>query len=190
MKKKILCLVMVATFAMASFTGCGDKKSKDSEPKDTGVVEMDTEEETEYEGVTLAVCEEPQTLDFGKETGFEITIPAGFAFNDGWSCYSDKYYKTAIWVADASIIEKEDDIKFWADKDSGEKSEVNVGDYTVIVSKTEESFYGAQTKYYVNFNGKYDDVAGASILVSNNDNQLDATCTPELIDMLGTIEKK
>lgn len=192
-KMYLLAAVCVLSVCMA---GCGNdsKNEKNKEATEYADEESMSEDDSIEDGwgigeETLAVSDVPVTVSFGKEERLTVNVPAGFGYNSGWFCYTDQNYKTSIWVSDGSVYDSEADM---ANSKSFESELIKLdgGEFSVEYAQNPEGFYGAETHYYVVFNGKIDGIYGVRINVTNNDKDMSATMTEDIVAMLQTFAKK
>ncbi len=114
-----------------------------------------------------------------------VILPDGFSYNDGWYCYSDSDFETAIWLADAKVYKDQAELELYM-TDKAVTETATLGGRTVYITEDPDSFYGAETVYYVVLDGLGDCYA-CSIKVSSNVGDMAATQTPAIRDMIASI---
>lgn len=78
-----------------------------------------------------------------------------------------------------------DSTKEKAAEKGAELQELTIGDFSVLASTTKPYFYA--TEYYIDFNGKFGDIKGAFVKVSESKGEKDITLSPEVQDMIANI---
>ena len=66
-----------------------------------------------------------------------------------------------------------------------ELQELSIGDFSVLASTAKPYFYA--TEYYVDFNGKFGDLKGAFVKVSESRGEKETTLSPRVQDMIANI---
>ncbi|MBQ1352111.1 MAG: hypothetical protein IIY71_05250 [Oscillospiraceae bacterium] len=159
-----------------------------AQPATTSAAPTDSAEPTDENSGTEtggATAGTGEAIAVGDAETLKMTLPSGFSFNDGWSCYSDPDFKVAIWAPDANLYDTAEDIAFWL----GEKTykETTCGDYKVYMVEDPDNFYGASTQYFVDFGGEVGGYAGCSILVSSSGDNMEETQSTAIQEMIASI---
>lgn len=128
---------------------------------------------------------EPLTgVPIGTDGVYVMDLPAGYTYDENFSCYVSPDHTVSIWASDVSLFEKEDNFTDAKANLNLPEREETIGAYQVFVLEEKESFYGAATHYFVCLNDTY---FGCQVLVSNANGDMAATQTEEIRNAIATI---
>lgn len=134
--------------------------------------------------------ENPSTVNgitpIGDEETIGVVLPAGFAFNEGWYCYSDSAYTVALWLSDTKTYTEQSEMQTIMDQYPNGKKET-IGSYSVYVAEDPNAYEGATTKYFVELNGLAG-FYGCMVKVSSTQNDMSATQTDAIKQMIASIQ--
>lgn len=131
---------------------------------------------------------EPQSIGALVPIGYSgllgVVLPDGFFYNEGPICYSSAGYAVSIWLADVQVFPTDSEFRqAIAGKDV---TAVTLGGHTVYMLEDLESYLGPSTRYYVALEGM-GGFAGCVIPVSSGENDLSATQSDAILDMIASI---
>ena len=113
--KKILALLLCAVMVMSLLTACGggDKTSGGSDAAGTQASDAAGDQGfSEDDGQSSGSPNSSGALTavpMGQNSGFVIDLPAGYRYDDAWSCYSSDSTGVRIWVNDANFYDTENE---------------------------------------------------------------------------------
>lgn len=184
--------VLFAVLSAAVLTACGGsgKESPASEKSaEVSVSESASVEASKEESSTPAAP--VKDAEFGQGLGFVIDIPAGYTFNKDMYYYESPDKKAWIWSNDGSVFEKKSNFDDAMALIKAKPKKVADSPYVIYaVEDPSDTFYGIQTHYFIDFNGRYPDIYGAKVTVSNPDKDPAPTETKEILDCVMTVRKK
>ncbi len=195
-RKKMLAALLCAAMAVSLLTACG---GKDQQSEGSGASADSGTEETEEEAVpmeeeTASGDEkggEAQTgIPMGNASGFIMDLPAGYRYDDAWSCYSSDAAGVRIWLPDANFFDTENEFSSLLEEHE-DKKELELDG--VIFGWTYEDpagFNGAETHYCISLGEYYQEKSGCHLLVSSESGDMASTQSQEIIDALKTIRRE
>ena len=182
--KKLLACLLCAVMLISLLAACGGKGGDVQEPDDVVIDQNDGTETTEQ-----PAAESTKELDIGTryDSGFVMDLPAGFHFDEGWSCYQND--KVQAWIRDADFYEHDHNLEDVLENAGITGPGEPLGPFTLWTKEAEE-FYGPSTHYYISFNGLYPEWAGCHMFISSLNSNVADTNTSEFVEAMKTIRKK
>lgn len=190
--KKILALLLCAVMMLSLLTACGggDKTSGGSDAAGSQAADVsgdDFSSDDEPSGGSSS-SEALTAIPMGQNSGFVIDLPAGYRYDDAWSCYSSDSTGVKIWVNDANFYDTENEFSGALENYGDDLKEQEI-DEAIFAWKHEDpaGFYGAETHYCVALGSYYQEKSGCHLIVSSESGDMASTQSPEIIEALKSI---
>jgi len=190
-KKKLLAMLLCAAMLLSLLAACGgsDKSGAGVADADVQAGEpADGEDIQEGDGQSSGGSESLTAVPMGQSSGFVIDLPAGYRYDDAWSCYSSDSTGVRIWVGDANFYDTENEFSNALENYGDDLKEQEL-DGAIFAWKHEDpaGFYGAETHYCIELGSWYQAKSGCHLMVTSESGDMASTQSAEIIEALKSI---
>jgi len=182
----ILCALLLLSMLAACGGGSGTPAGGDTDYEPDTTTDYEPEDETP----DAADAGSAEAIPMGHDSGFVIDLPAGYRYDDAWSCYLSADNAVRIWAPDTDFYETANEFRNVLEEHEGELKAVELDGRAAWLREEPEGFYGAETHYYVSLSEFYEERSGCHLWVSSDEGDLTATQTQAIRDALKTIRRE